>query len=337
LITLTPLIIALLFQVPQPSQPPSPTPSTRTQEQQKTSGNKKAGKADNATPSNPNESPVNQALPNKKTNNPQHTSDNNEPSSALNDDPLRNWLTIAFTFVLTVFAALQFWAMHRQARYMRDGLALTKQAADAATKSAEAAESAAKATAIQFEVAQRPWISVTVVPDGPLRCGNDSANVTFKVTMKNTGSSVATDVLVYGKLFPLRGDPTTEIDKRQCALCDKPAPWVIFSGFYVFPGEQREWGMGTSTPITDIESEWIFYPEDPSRKFISLYLVGCIDYRLSFSKEQHQTRFAYQLSRLPSAGGPVDIHDFGSFEVGKDVPCERLWLTPWLSSGNYVY
>lgn len=66
------------------------------------------------------------------------TSNNKEDPSST------NWWIAAFTGVLAFAALVQLFVYGRQARYMRDGLKLTCQAANAATKGAAVAESSLK-------------------------------------------------------------------------------------------------------------------------------------------------------------------------------------------------
>jgi hypothetical protein len=80
------------------------------------------------------------------------------------------WLII-FTGCLVLVGALQWWAMHRQARYMRDATVQTRNAADAATAGAAAAKASAEAAkksnriaGRSLELGRRAWVVIHGAP-----------------------------------------------------------------------------------------------------------------------------------------------------------------------------
>ena len=104
-----------------------------------------------------------------------------DPSNNKENPSSPNWWIAAFTGVLALAALVQLFVYGRQARYMRAGLKLTRQAADAATKGAGVAESSLK-------VVQRAWLAVLF--DQPFQ-PTVAAVTPFSFTVKNTGNTVA--------------------------------------------------------------------------------------------------------------------------------------------------
>lgn len=92
------------------------------------------------------------------------------------------WMAI-FSGLLVVVAALQWWAMRKQAKYMRDGLEQTRKAADAAKSSAE--------TAVKtLRITQRPVVgfgACSILATGEIR-----------MELKNDGPTAARNVIVMG-------------------------------------------------------------------------------------------------------------------------------------------
>jgi hypothetical protein len=68
--------------------------------------------------------------------------------------PLSNLLLVIFTGVLAILAILQFWAMHRQAEYMRRGLQISVKQARIANRSALAAKASAEIAAQSAKLAE---------------------------------------------------------------------------------------------------------------------------------------------------------------------------------------
>jgi hypothetical protein len=110
------------------------------------------------------------------------------------------WIAV-FTGILTLFSALQYWAMRQQARYMRDGLAESNRAAAAAEISANNSTKALEHTQESLRKTERAVVVLELVEichwrqPGKL---DDRAGVFF--TLKNFGRTVAYQVVTTGRL-----------------------------------------------------------------------------------------------------------------------------------------
>lgn len=162
------------------------------------------------------------------------TSNNKEyPSST-------NWWIAAFTGVLALAALMQLFVYGRQARYMRDGLKLTRQAADAASKGAGVAESSLK-------VVQRAWLAV--VFDQPFQPQARPVTPIY-FTVKNTGNTVA--MLKQKKINAKRWEVSVIPDRQL-----EPKPSGVLSTIAViFPGDKLMLDGLVDIPFTqtDIDS-----------------------------------------------------------------------------------
>lgn len=240
---------------------------------------------------------------------------------------------LALLIIYTVFTGCMYYA--------------NRDAADAARSAAETAKNA-------LEVENRPWLSAEVEKsDDPINKGemqfdrDGNFSVIFTVKGENFGKSIAQDIHIYTQLFPIRiGVPFIEIPKRQNELCNKPnviyvRPGIpFFPGFDLFPSQPYKRGSGAGISKEEVIQGSSFYSSDPlQRRYIEhLYLVGCVDYRSSFGKERHQTRFAYEVLRKgdPKIKGPLGF-PLMNFEVGSNISKDSYWLAPSLSGGNYAY
>ena len=160
------------------SQPPAPTPIEHIQEKQNDSYSKNDAAQKELAP------PVRVSIPGPihVIGEDQRAKDNQKSST--------DWWIVFFTGLLAVVAVLQFLAMHRQANYMRDGLALTKQSSDAATESARIA----KAT---LELSQRADISIEkiekVTTDDSFDRGFITPSTVLTISAKNHGRTRGND------------------------------------------------------------------------------------------------------------------------------------------------
>jgi hypothetical protein len=146
-----PLAIAfLLFQ----SAPPSPTPA-KVSPKKPNSTNTRTEQA-NPAPHDSSAPPANVQIITEASENPSKQESNKSSTDW--------WLTV-FTGALVLVAVLQFFAMHRQAEYMRKGLRISIGAARATKQAVLAAKSSAEAALLNAQAsisAERPWIIIVV-------------------------------------------------------------------------------------------------------------------------------------------------------------------------------
>ncbi len=143
------LALLLLFSLLSQSQPPSPTPGKAVKEQQ----SQRKQKENEATGANDTPQPslgiggqvITQA-------NPNGTNQRNEKSAT-------DWWLTRFTGALVLVAILQFWAMHKQAKFMRKGLRISIRAA----RSTKQAALAAKSSADAVQNIEHAWVFMEAV------------------------------------------------------------------------------------------------------------------------------------------------------------------------------
>ena len=184
------------------------------------------------------------------------------------------WLTV-FTGALVLVAVMQFIAMHRQANYMRDNLAIAKSTADAALLNAQAAVNAV-----------RPWISVDI------RFTNPNY---FIVTAKNSGNSPAEVWIAEGEF---------RFVKEESALPDIPGytadNYVLAHKPLLLPGEHFEtYGI----PMDDIRQGAPQLMQEVSAFTKEFYIMGQIKYGLPGDKKvSWHSRWCFKLIPFKQLG-----------------------------------
>jgi hypothetical protein len=295
LVTILAFSVAQCIQGFPQSQPPVPTPSKTTQEnQQKSAPKQEKARTDK-------QSPANASATSNESRTERARGDQQQSGHKSEQKPPTNRWAIANTFLITIFTGLltflayrQWGAMDRQADYMRDGLALTRQAADAATRSAEALMSG-----------ERAWITVTVksaIP--PLepheklvnmedlvaifsgeRLDEPAFDITY--TAKNSGKTPAWITAIGAKIdvisalddLPASPDYSDSIEHMQGEIM------LVYDSFV----ERRQ-----SVPWAD----WISITEASGL----LCLYGVVEYADIYNRA-HESRFCYGC-RLPIDGSP---------------------------------
>jgi len=153
------LCVALLFAIFifGQSQPPTPTPAkaTRANQEKTRLEQEKAESNDKSTQDLV--AAINQLTAAVETGNQQKLSTQTNNKSSPNGRAIINTVLITiFTGILAIVAGLQFWAMHRQAEYMRSGL----MASIRASRAAQQAARAAKASAEALKNTEQAWLFV---------------------------------------------------------------------------------------------------------------------------------------------------------------------------------
>ncbi|HEV2387755.1 MAG TPA: hypothetical protein VGS20_10930 [Candidatus Acidoferrales bacterium] len=200
-----------------------------------------------------------------------------------------------------------------------------------------------------FAATERPWLSVQVTPAPPglSFVNREQAVLPIKVSVKNVGRSIAKDVQVDAKLFPSPpGLPVaTDAAVNQGRLCDHPQPATI-GWFSLFPTDPpAEPTLDISAIPAAIASQAVAVPGAKPRRFVGLYVVGCVTYRPSFGPEIYQTRFAYHVEGPPimtTGHRPLMLPNgmplmMGGFEIGIGLPQKKLGLMRELFASNDSY
>lgn len=193
----------------------------------------------------------------------------------------------------------------------------------------------------QFELSERPWVSVKVSIGGPFIWDERGSRATFNFTYKNYGPSVAVHAWVHVLLLPTI--PGKWIPNDQKKLCDYIRTKPNASGLTIFPTEVASEGwipqMDTSA-IVEAQRKWEQLAGNQSKRTVKMItipfpvLTGCLDYQFTFKSEHHQTGFTYALSR----SDPGNIHGNGwsyEFEPMTTIPADKLRLEEQ-SYGRYA-
>jgi len=197
-----------------------------------------------------------------------------------------NLMMVAFTGALAALAALQFWAMYRQAGYMRISLSATKQAADAATSAAATAERA-------LQISQRAYINA-VVSDIVMSDLVLGWPIRIAVQVANDGATPALGVRhsISGNIFREPFPPALEYGELS-------APYMVYP---------RPTQASIPLPIVAQTTDDM---SDLKRGRARLYVWGRIEYRDVFGLGRF-TNFSYYSY---SNGGRLS---FSVSEAGND-------------------
>jgi hypothetical protein len=229
---------------PDRSNPPSPGPTVGV-ENNETLGSQEAGERD---PNDQKAKHTVASLDQSHAPAPQRPNKNARDNHG-NDPPTSGWtkadviLAGVFSFCLVVVGFLQWWSMKEQAKYMNIGLGLTRTAADAATKSATAAENATKQTDMvikQMRIEQRPWLS----PQPPILAEPfaDLKKPQVSLVLRNNGNTPA-------RIIRKRIGNSTELSTVPMNAVIKlfeQMPLVATEQIVIFPHADLFLDLGTS-------------------------------------------------------------------------------------------
>ena len=282
-----PLVIAVLLQVPQPSQPPSPAPPSEAKKQQ----NKSSA---NSTPSNTkdyNADPVSSAI-DKLTAEirgwKEQNGGNAKKGQSFGDWWLRwgNLICVAisaFAAIVTMtLIAVQARVMHKQrlameqqTQHMRAALTETTKAADAAIKSADTAEKTLHISQRADILVREIYASNTYVDDGTM----------FTITLQNYGNTRATEV-----------SPRFYMESLDYSLT-APGPGKLVgyvSGPETVRGPRDEWEIKTPTAGHFIAAqEWGMIHSGTRR----LWLHVVVSYKDVFGEARMTIAYGIQSDR----------------------------------------
>ena len=184
-------------------------------------------------------------------------------------------------------------AAKMQSRDMQASIAVADKAANAAKQSADVA----KQTLI---AAQRAWIKAKIdIGNIPLVFDQNGASTTVSFEITNVGNAPAINVtshawLIVGKQ---RQFPLAEQQRRFDEIRRQP----FMFGFTLFPGENFPGAIGiglwtVQVNVTRDEIDEGFRLTNGA--YISLYVIGCIDYTFPIDADMHhQTTFMLELRK----------------------------------------
>jgi hypothetical protein len=212
-------------------------------------------------------------------------------------------MTALFTGVLALLAFMQWRAMKKQADYMRDALAVTRQAADAAKDNAKAALDAAETAKSQSAAlisSERAWLVISDV--GPVTLNPKPGQTKFQFTLANRGRTVARLTGPFRWRF--------QIVPRDSGL---PDTLDYGEDLNVF-GERFEPVFGRVLSPGDSNTKIDFgYWEDIGEDLIGaiqmcrskLYFYASLRY-FDFADQQRELQFCYPHVRSPLPSGAQD-------------------------------
>jgi hypothetical protein len=217
-------------------------------------------------------------------------------------------LITLFTGVLAYLAYLQWRAMDKQAQHMRDALTETKRASEAALKSAQAAETSANATSAQFELAERPWLSMNISPLGDITFDASGMNLRIGCCVTNIGKSPATGVRIKS-IMHFSGENKTHVIDERVRLVEEvaglaPLPSVVLP--------QQE-----NCTVIELNRSQNYINDNlsPGSEYISVAVITCVCYRPTFNGDT-----VYYTSTIHHVGHRENDRSWTVLKVGQGVP-----------------
>lgn len=212
------------------------------------------------------------------------------------------WLTI-FTGVLAFVAIIQI-------GFLISADLIAGRSANAAKESADVARDTLIAT-------NRPWVSVDIGIGSDLVYDTEgNARITINFLLKNVGKSPAANVQIIPKIAVIFGD-SKSIQKEIAAAVRMKPPGLGNLGVTLFPGDTQLHAQSLPISRADIDAFNKKMAADYGEMSIGTAflptLVGCVDYKFTFTEGHHQTGFILDLRRrdpaTPNAAFGFDIKD----------------------------
>lgn len=188
------------------SPPPPPTPTKPGQEQQDVGGVEKSPTQNTASPAQTPTATINKtdSEPGKDDAYSKSAKRGHRAAFKWNWSAIGAVLLIIFNGAIAWVGVLQWWSMHQQAEYMRDGLKETRRAADAAKASAKAAEDGIAHARDSAAISERAVVLIESITYGPKSLDVAGIELHSRVifNLKNFGQTIAKKVTMHGGLIP---------------------------------------------------------------------------------------------------------------------------------------
>lgn len=173
-----------------------------------------------------------------------------------------------------------------------------KQAIAAATQAAIAQQ--------EFELSERPWVSVEPAQISDLTFDGNGAHFSVVFVIKNIGHSPAAHSRLEAQLIiPEAANFVREPLQHQKELCDKlrsSKDGLEFNTSTLFPDITRPIKADLSVNAIELQKGVDDLQKEQNVKtrpfLMNLLVVGCVDYQFEFQKGNHQTGFIYSLRRI---------------------------------------
>jgi hypothetical protein len=161
----------------------------------------------------------------------------------------------------------------------------------------------------QTEVSERPWVSASVKMTEPLKFTDSGAHTSVIFSLKNVGHTPALETQYRANIVTLPGKTwmaveIREAETRECRPMlqsfkgsphDSPTLFPVdeFSGYWSADISHAGILEGLKLKETGLFTH---------KGYVSLYLVACVDYQVSFRSDHHQTGYGFQLG-IPEQDG----------------------------------
>jgi hypothetical protein len=180
----------------------------------------------------------------------------------------------------------------------------------------------------------RPWLSVEVIPDGPITFQNGTqATIPIKYRLTNMGHSPANDVRIKSEIvFPAFGN--LPIDRQRQIAKQSRSASLPFSSGVVFEGAPVEY---RTAHIVSVSQMMEFATEEmknvnPVIEWTRPYVVGCINYTFGQSAFTGETGFIYEIQVRSIENPKITL----MLRINADVPEERLVFERHTLGGDYA-
>lgn len=164
-----------------------------------------------------------------------------------------------------------------------------------------------------------------IIPIAPITFTEQKLNLSFHLRATNIGRSVALNSIFSVRVIipPLSNkisEGTFSLQSYVLSEQKRACQNIVteFLSYSTFPGRAHEANHAFTLGPKDIERGHF-----PESRYVMIYLVGCVDYQFSGFEGHHQTRFAYELYRLPK-GKPYSMRSL--LNIGEDVPLDEIVL-----------
>jgi hypothetical protein len=225
------------------------------------------------------------------------------------------------------------------------------------SKQAEAANKLAMQTQNNAEAArdyadtllasERGWIKIA-----DFEAGSDfwyTPNQTFQLTanyrLVNVGHSVITGIYFDAQMIVEYWGETMiqDVIDKEIVFCDEKRkerhdPRELRT---LFPGDDLWSDTTVSISKQEMDEADKTWPNPYGNREPKVYpvIIGCVNYRLPFSNDIHQTRFAYNVNFADPTKPPIpkeNLHGQSPFIVGRTIPQAQIDIRPHYFGGLYA-
>jgi len=171
------------------------------------------------------------------------------------------------------------------------------------------AANAALASANAAISAQRPWVPVQIVVDGPITLTDAGMVINLSALIENIGATPTSQVHVLAKAY-LNYYGHRDATAEHKTLCANIKNQQFILGDSLFPGEKRTIKLdGAWIPWAEIQKS--IDPVDWTHDMRLVYpvIIGCVDYVFGNPPEHHQTPFSFAIFDAHGQNGmfPVSV------------------------------